>query len=302
MGRVDDILREKQKLRPAESYVEPGQISTLEISDGTGAINTSDIADATITNTKIAAAAVDTTKGLTGGGGANLTVVPDTVFIELDGGVTPAKKIRVRAASITAPKLGAIAGGGFTGGAGVALALNPVAAATGGLRVTGGNKLEVQDAMVPHRALATINKLRRVSATFPACGAVAPVTVNVPILTVPAGKTYRLVQASIAFHTLVIDTDSLVAFNGILWRSPAAGGADENLMSGGTAIGLQVGQGRVAEIASPLSLSGTISDWVAGDMIYFQAIDVDTGGDNTINTQWQGGVITLELWETTASP
>ena len=303
MGISDDILREKQKLGPAASYVAPSAIGATEIKDGSVGIGTSDIADSAITEAKIAAAAVDATKGMSGGGGAVLALVPDATFIEFDGAAAGAKKIRVKDAAITLAKLGAIAGNGCTGGAGAALAID--AAAAGGLEVTGGNKLGVKNVAVTHAKLAVESKYRRISKSLDTMGAVAPIPVapldlgRTAIFTVPTGKTYRVTKAAVAYYTLPVDTDSLLSLTGSLIKSLATGGADVNMMTGGTGQNLQVAA-LTAKVGKTLSIVAT--DFVAGDTCYWVATDINAGGDTIINTPDVGGVVTVELYETTVSP
>lgn len=343
MGLRDEELRERQVIKGDESFIQPNQITSTEIQDGSTGMGTADIKDAAITKLKIKATALDTTKGLRRHAAADaqqycIEVNPDGTYLELDGGVSPAKKLQIADDGVTADKLAAtVAGYGLTGGAGSALALDPdvstlsntaagnalevpddgVASAAlfnasalgdgvkavgtkleldivSALGFTGGGAVQISDAGCAHDKFAEASKIRRVPVAINPIGLVAPVTVDVGILAVPDGKSIKVLNATIACTVCVNDNDSPVV--GTLYFWDMSGSVAVNMMTGGTAHDLEVA-GTPAKLGVDLSLDATKTTLEEKDFLYFEVVADDTGGDNTINTDIAGGVLTIEYIE-----
>jgi hypothetical protein len=282
MGNLDSLLKEKQVIKQNASYVYPDQVNSGIIAEGSAGIDSVDIADASIDEDKIAAAAVDTTKAMSGGHGTILAVVPDGTVVEFDGGAAGAKKVRVADAQIAAAHLGAIAGNGLTGGAGAALAVN--CSAAGGLEISGGNKLQVKAASVTLAKLATNAKIRRIS--IPLVPASAGATISTQLFICPIGKSYTIVEVSIASYLPVLDA------NGTVIGNLNRGLATPNIVE---AFDMESLVAKVAQHPTIIT-TGNRHILTAGEQIYWETVSGDEGMDGLDNAD-AGSVLTISLIE-----
>ena len=280
MGRADELLKERQKIPLAGTYIAPDQITGTEL--GALGMGTADIENSSIDENKIKATALDTTKALAGGGGVALSVVPDTTTVEMDGGAAGAKKIRLVDGGIGVDKLAALSSGGLTGGAGAAWAVDPDGV---GLEIN-ATQLALKDGGVTRAKVAVEGKLHRIST--PLSQLAAGVLVQDAILAVPAGKTYRVTAMSLGAYTPPADANGTITAD-IVHFDVGVGDVVEV-----TGVDLEA---LVAFTGADLTIPGLgYFDMEAGDTLRIECTANDEGVDG-IDANWVAPVLTVEFYE-----
>ena len=283
MGYTDDLLKEKQIIKQTQVWIEDDQVGTTELSDTVG-MDTSDIADGAIDEDKIATAAVDATKGCVGGSGTLIAAVPDGTIIEMDGGVTPAKKLRIADTQVAAAHLGAVAGKGCSGGAGTALDIE--CAAAGGLEVNAGD-LQLLDATVPAAKLGASAKYRRISIPLTILGAGGTRTIRNGVLSVPTGKTYTITKATVSAYTAPTDANGTILGSLIKYQ----GGAPVDIVTDHDMEFTDLTGSDMTIITAAAANVVT-----ATSHVYFEVVVDDLGADD-IDIDWVAPVLTIEFTE-----
>lgn len=282
MGSIDDLLKEKQVIGINDTYIAPGQISASEL--GSLGLGTADIADASLTAVKFNTSARDATKGLTGLGAAALQLVPDGTNLELDAGVTPAKKVRIADDGVDVDALEALSANGLTGGAGSAWAVNPDGT---GLEISGG-KVALKNLGTTHAKLGTGANLRRFNAAI--TPVVAGSTITSPIMTCPDGKSYYITKISVAAQTVAADANGTITADVIKYDQ--SGTADVDVVSAADyeLTAAKIGEGWTVITAA----SANVMDEF--DTLRVAITANDEGADGVDATD-VAGVITVEYYE-----
>lgn len=278
MSDRDELMLEKQKIKGAESYLAPAQITATEIA--TGAIGSNDITDLAVTKEKIAAAFAG--DGIAGGAGTALSVDVDNATLTNNSalGLT---KIGIKANGIVAASLAAnTKGAGLVAGAGTAFAVDVDTTTT----EINTNKVRVVDAAITKAKLSDGAKRHVLTVQLPAF--TANTTVRCGLLACQTANAYTITKAEVACLTVPIDADGTCLVRVVNYDVSDA--ADEEICAPWDTEGLVGGIGTALNVTVAPAGINTLA---VHDYLYVELINNSVG----IDQNWAGATLTIEYTE-----
>jgi hypothetical protein len=276
MSDRDELMLEKGKIKGAQSYIAPGQITNLEIQ--TGAIAAGDIVDAAVTKEKINVSVAG--NGIAGGAGTALSADCDAATLTAVGGT-----ISIKALGITAAKLAAgTKGAGMVAGAGTGFAVD---VDTTTVEINAG-AVRLVDAGTAKAKLADDAKKHNISIKLPQFVAGAPNTVRCGVLAVPTGCSYKITKAELSAFIAPIDMDGTCNVRLVYYDVSAV--VDKELVAPWNAENLVTKIGTALNITVAPAGIDTLQEH---DMLWCELIS-DTVG---IDTAWSNPVLSIEYLE-----
>lgn len=273
MSVLDQLMREKNVIQGAESYIPAGSVGTTELEDES--IVVGDIADAAVTADKIAAAVAG--DGIAGGAGTALSVDVDDSTLAI-----VANKVAIKDGGVTGAKIAAAAAGdGLTGGGGSALAVDPDGT---GLEISGG-KVALKDAGVTKARLNADAKKHVITVPMPTL----PVndTKYVGVMAVPAGVSIIITKVVLSAQTIPVDADGTCLVS--LTNYDSGSTTDDVLVAAWDAEGL------VAKVGTQMTVivAGDINTIAENDFLYVTLVN----NSAVIDQDWLGACMTIEYQE-----
>jgi hypothetical protein len=273
MSLHDELLRDKQIIKGAESYLAPGSVEGENIADEV--VPTGDIADDAITAAKIASSSFS--DGLAGGAGTAIYVSPDDSSLAI-----VATQLTVKAQGVGPTHLNVnTKGGGIVATGGVTASVDYDDA---NINHSGG-QLQLKDGGVDKTDMAGDAKRHSVSFNLPAF--VANNTVRVGLLCCPTGKVITIKSAMLSAYTIPVDADGTCTVRLVNYDVSAT--TDDEVVAAWDAEGL------VAKTATGLVVitAADVNKMEEDDYLYLEMVNNSVA----IDTPWAGAVLTLEYEE-----